>query len=218
MIADDGTPMLTEEEVKILLDPPCSQDGADKIKILIVEDNLTTQLLYDKGLFNQIFDKKMVASGKEALLLYNEWRPDIILLDIYLPEMTGYMVLKEIRTTIGDMNTTIVMATSLSGAEDVLSCMKLGVEGYIVKPVPPREIGVKVLGYYAKKEPKRARKAEALCMVLVKESQVRWLLDKEKSKTREDEAGQCEAASGLKSGEEEAGEEGKEAGKTSVEK
>jgi DNA-binding response OmpR family regulator len=200
MAADDEALGLAEEKEKTPLEPRCSQNGADKIKILVVEDNHTTQLLYEKGLFHQIFDKKMVASGKEALLVYNEWHPDIILLDIYLPEMTGYLVLKEIRKTIGDMNTTIVMATSLSGTEDVLSCMKLCVEGYIVKPFLPREIGVKILGYYAKKEPERARKAEALCTALVKESQARWLLDKDKSKTKEEDAGTCDGASDSKSG------------------
>ncbi|MCX5856050.1 MAG: response regulator, partial [Deltaproteobacteria bacterium] len=126
--------MLSKDEVNYLLESQCSQNGKDKIKILIVEDDLTTRLLYDKGLFNQIFDKKMVVSGKEAILVYNEWHPDIIMLDIYLLEMTGYQVLKTIRTNIKDDETTIVMATSLSDKEDVLSCMKLGIEGYITKP------------------------------------------------------------------------------------
>jgi CheY-like chemotaxis protein len=97
----------------------------------------------------------MAVSGKEAILVYEEWHPDIIVLDIYLPEMTGYQVLKAIRTTIEDNKTTIVMATALSGREDVLSCMKLGVEGYIVKPFQCMEIGAKILSYYAKKEPER---------------------------------------------------------------
>ncbi|MCX5838169.1 MAG: response regulator, partial [Deltaproteobacteria bacterium] len=184
-----GTRMLSKDEVNCLLEPQCSPSGTDKIKILVVEDDHTTQLLYDKGLFNQIFDKKLVASGKEALLVYEEWHPDIIILDIYLPEMTGYQILKAIRTNIEDKKTTIVMATSLSGREDVLSCMTLGVEGYIIKPFSLQEIGAKILGYYAKKEPERARKADTLCREILKQSQIRWLLDKDKSKTKEDTEG-----------------------------
>ncbi len=180
---------LTEDKMNSLIEPPCSQDGKDKIKILIVEDDLTTRMLYDKGLFNQIFDRKIAVSGKEAIRVYDEWHPDIILLDIYLPEMTGYQVLKEIRSIIEDKKTTIVMATTLSAKEDVLSCAKLGIEGYIIKPFSCSDIGAKIMGYYAKKEPERARKAEALCKEIVRQSQVKLLLDNDKSKTKEDAEG-----------------------------
>lgn len=185
MDTDKKHSTLIDEEAKILLESERSQESTDKIKILIVEDDHSTQLIYDKGIFDQIFDKKMVASGKEAIFVYDEWRPDIIVLDIYLPEMTGFQVLKEIRTTFEDRKTTIVMATALSGSEDVMSCMKLGVEGYIIKPFPFREIGAKILGYYAKKEPERARKADVLYRGILKQSRIRWLLNQDKSKTKE---------------------------------
>jgi DNA-binding response OmpR family regulator len=209
MATDDGTRMLTTDQVNSLLEPQSSQGGADKIKILVVEDDHTTQILYDKGLFNEVFDKKMVASGKEALLVYGEWHPDIIILDIYLPEMTGYQVLKAIRTMIDDTKTTIVMATALSGREDIMSCMKLGVEGYIVKPFSLQEIAAKILGYYAKKEPERAGKADTLCREVLKQSQIRWLLDKDKTQTKEDTkgiGGGADKKPGEAGGEKEAGE------------
>lgn len=170
----------------------------EKIKVLIVEDDPGTRLLYDRGLFNEIFDKKTVVTGKEALIAYKEWHPDIILLDIYLPEITGYQVLKTIRTTILDKKTTIVMATALSGSEDVMACLKLGVEGYIVKPLQLADIAVKILNYYAKKEPDRARKAEMLCMELVRRYQVELLTDKDRSKTGENLEREKEAVSDSK--------------------
>ena len=215
MATEEKHPILSKDEVNYLLESQCSENGTDKIRILIVEDDLTTQLLYDKGLFNPIFDKKMAVSGKEALLVYDEWHPDIIVLDIYLPEMTGYQALKTIRTTFGDKKTTIVMATSLSGSEDVLSCMKLGVEGYIIKPFQCMEIGAKILSYYAKKEPERARKAAALFREIAKQSQVKLFLDKDKSKTKKDTAGVRDGASETETGE--AGGE-KETGETATEK
>ena len=215
MTTDDETGMLTKGEVKSLLELQCSQSGTDKIKILVVEDDHTTQLLYEKGLFNQIFDKKVVASGKEALLVYNEWHPDIIALDVYLLEMTGYQVLKTIRTTIKDNETTIVMATSLSDKEDILSCMKLGIEGYIIKPFSCSEIGAKILGYYAKKEPERARKAADLCRDIAIQSQVKLLLDKDMLKTKEDTESVRNGTSEAETGE---AEEEKETGETPEEK
>jgi DNA-binding response OmpR family regulator len=185
MATGEDSHKLTKDQVNSLLESIRSQDSTDKIKILIVEDDHSTRLLYDRGLFNEIFDKKMAVSGKESIRVYDEWRPDIILLDIYLPEMSGFQVLKEIRTTIEDKKTTIVMATSLSDKEDVLSCMKLGIDGYIIKPFSCSEIGVKILDYYAKKEPERVRKVEALCREIAKQSQVKLLLDKSKAKANE---------------------------------
>ncbi|MEI6608321.1 MAG: response regulator [Deltaproteobacteria bacterium] len=163
--------------------------GTNKIKVLVVEDDTSTQLLYDKGLFNQVFDKKLVASGEEALLVHNEWHPDIIILDIQLPEMNGDQVLKEIRTNIEDKKTTIVMATSMAGREDVMSCVKYGIEGYIVKPFSVQEIALKILGYYAKKEQDCALKADARCRDILQQSQTRLLLAKEDAKTKENTRG-----------------------------
>jgi len=202
MVSEEESPMLTKKEVTSLLEPQGPQSGTDRIRILVVEDDLTTRLLYDKGLFSQVFDKKMAVSGKEAILAYDEWHPDIIVLDIYLPEMTGYQVLKEIRTTIEDRKTTIVMATALSGSEDVLSCMKLGIDGYIVKPFHLREIGEKILSYYAKKEPERARRADVLRREILKQSQIRWLLDQDQPRPKEVAEGIGEAASDKEPGEE----------------
>jgi DNA-binding response OmpR family regulator len=200
MTTDARFHILSKGEVNNLLEPQASIDGTDKIKILVVEDEHTTQLLYEKGLFNQIFDKKIVVSGKEAIVVYDEWHPDIIILDIYLPEMTGYQVLKKIRATIKDTKTTIVMATSLSGSEDVISCMKLGVEGYIIKPFSLQEIGIKILGYYAKKEPERSRKAATMCREILKQSQLRWLLDKDKAVTKKDSEGNSNDVSDTETG------------------
>ena len=174
--------------------------GTNKIKIMVVEDDTSTQLLYDKGLFNQVFEKKMVVSGKEALLVYNDWHPDIIILDIHLPEITGDQVLKAIRTTINDKKTTIVMATSKSGSDDVQSCMTLGIEGYIIKPFSLQEIATKILRYYAKKEPGRARNADAQCREIMQQTQIRSLLDKDKSKTKEDTKGAGDSTADTETG------------------
>jgi CheY-like chemotaxis protein len=182
-----------------LFEAQYSQNGSEKIKILVVEDDAITRTLYDKGLFDEVFDKKMVISGQKALLVYNAWHPDIIVLDIFIPELTGFLVLKEIRTTFNDKTTTIVMATSLHGKEDILSCMKLGVEGYIVKPLKLWKLQTMILSYYAKREPERARKAHALCQEILKKTRVRWLQDKDKSEMKNGE-NEGDGASGMETG------------------
>jgi len=163
--------------------------GTSKIKVLVVEDDTSTQLLYDRGLFNQVFEKKLVGSGEEALLVHNEWHPDIIILDIQLPGMNGDQVLKEIRTNIEDKKTTIVMATSMSGSEVDMVSAKDGIDGYIVKPFSLQQIALKTLSCYAKKEPERAQKADTQCRDILQQSKIRLMMAKGDSKTKENTGG-----------------------------
>ena len=82
--------------------------------------------------------------------VYHAWNPDIILLDMRMPEMTGYSVLKEIREKNGDNSATIIFATILSYEDDIEACINPGIQGYIVKPIKAGEIGEKILEYYRK--------------------------------------------------------------------
>jgi len=127
-----------------------------KIKILIAEDDKDTLELYQKGLTENLFEVRFAINGKEALDLYQEWRPDIIVLDIVMPVMTGYSVLKEIREKMKDRISKIVMATSLSTKHDIIDCSKLGIEGYIIKPFQYTEIGSILINYLKQASPQQA--------------------------------------------------------------
>ncbi|MFP5213128.1 MAG: response regulator transcription factor [Acidobacteriota bacterium] len=121
---------------------------AERIKILLVDDDRSIRGLYNLGLPDEEFEKQFASNGKEALQTYATWHPDIVLLDIMLPELSGYSVLKTIRKANQDKLTSIIMATSISGKDDVLDCLKLGIQGYIVKPFKHTEIKEKVLEYF----------------------------------------------------------------------
>lgn len=163
----------------------------DKIKILIVEDSPNIQMLYKKGLPDDVFEKKFCSDGREALAFYNEWNPDIIILDVMLPGISGYVVLKEIRQNIGDKKTVIIISTVLHGKDDVVSFMKLGIQGYIVKPFRVTEIGNTILKYYENIHPDRARNAQNNYNAVMDEIRKSYLTDKtkndEKSITEEKE-------------------------------
>lgn len=149
--------MLTDDEVKVLIAP--NESLGDKIKILIVEDSPNINLLYDRGLPEAVFEKRFAHNGSDALLAYEEWQPEIIVLDVMLPVKSGYTVLKEIRNVIGDKKTTIIMSTSLSEKDDVTTMMKLGIQGYIIKPFGVRDIGGRILRYLEKVDHQRAEVA-----------------------------------------------------------
>lgn len=121
---------------------------SSKLKILIVEDDISTQKLFDLALSDDFFEKRYSANGGEALASYKTWKPDIIILDIVMPVITGYSVLKEIREHYGDKTTTIIMATSLKHEEHIKDCVKLGIQGYMIKPFQWKKIGTKIMKYY----------------------------------------------------------------------
>ncbi len=125
----------------------------ERIKALIVEDTKPIQAIYNFGLEDSIFEKRIVATGDEALEIYDEWRPDLIILDIVLPGMSGYTFLKTIREEKEDRTTTVIMASSISDKNAVVDCLKQGIQGYLVKPILPKEVGSKVLEYYRKANP-----------------------------------------------------------------
>lgn len=119
-----------------------------KIKILVAEDEPNLLQLYSISLRETIFERRFATNGKEALSLYQSWQPDIILLDIWMPVMTGYLVLQEIRSARADKVTTIIMATSASNENDIKDCLQFDVQGYILKPFHVEEVSTKIVQYY----------------------------------------------------------------------
>jgi len=103
------------------------------LTLLYAEDDTLIQenfLLLLKDYFDQIY---VAHNGKEALDLYHEKEPDIIILDIYMPQIDGLSVAKEIREA--DEETPIIMITGHSDRELLLDAVSLKLEAYLVKPI-----------------------------------------------------------------------------------
>lgn len=112
-----------------------------KLKTLIVEDDLLLQEFYMLGLPEEEYEKKFSGNGIDALEVYKSWKPEIIILDIGLPQMDGYSVLRKIREEIKDEETTIIMITGDSDKHKINDCIKLGISDYVVKPFKYKKPG-----------------------------------------------------------------------------
>jgi CheY-like chemotaxis protein len=121
---------------------------SDKLKLLIAEDDEKTIKLYEKFLSGIAFQTKIVKDGTEALITYDQWQPDIILLDILLPTMPGLEVLKEIREVRKDKHPAVIMATSQGKQETVKTCIQYGIQGYILKPLDVARLNRSILDNY----------------------------------------------------------------------
>ena len=73
-----------------------------------------------------------------------------------MPVMSGQEVLREIREARRDISTTIIISSLSSHRDDVAICARFGVQGYLVKPLNPKEISRILLDLYAKANPRKA--------------------------------------------------------------
>ncbi|HEX9595094.1 MAG TPA: response regulator [Candidatus Saccharimonadales bacterium] len=107
--------------------------GDEKKKVLLVEDDETLAGVYVERLEAEGFDVRRVDNGEGALSAAIEYKPNLILLDIMMPKISGFDVLDILRNTPETTNVRIVMLTALSQPKDKERAEKLGVDDYLVK-------------------------------------------------------------------------------------
>jgi len=102
-------------------------------KILIVEDDDALAGVYQMRLQAEGFDVKRVANGEDALSAALAYSPDLVLLDIMMPKVSGFDVLDILRNTPETAKLKIIMLTALSQDSDKQRAQSLGVDDYLVK-------------------------------------------------------------------------------------
>lgn len=109
--------------------------------ILIVDDETTITDIIEFNLQKEGFETKAVHDGKEALLAVNEHEPDLMLLDVMMPEMDGFKALELLRQKY---KFPILMLTAKEEEADKVRGLELGADDYITKPFGIRELIARV--------------------------------------------------------------------------
>lgn len=112
---------------------------ATKQKILIVDDDENIAELISLYLTKECFDTMMVHDGEKALVAFESYRPNLILLDLMLPGIDGYQVCREIRTR---SSVPIIMLSAKGEVFDKVLGLELGADDYIMKPFDSKELVV----------------------------------------------------------------------------
>ncbi|HWT55972.1 MAG TPA: response regulator [Candidatus Microsaccharimonas sp.] len=102
-------------------------------RLLLVEDDNALANVYVTRLQTEGFDVRRVANGEEALAAALSYKPDLIILDVMMPKVSGFDVLDILRNTPDTANVKIVMLTALSQDSDKERAESLGVDDYMVK-------------------------------------------------------------------------------------
>lgn len=113
-------------------------------KILIADDDLEIADLLRFTFEQEKYAVVVANDGEQALRLVKEEKPDVVILDVNMPKMTGFEVCEKIRQDGATCLIPVIMLTSLSKAKDKLTGIKLGADDYLNKPFEPFELLARV--------------------------------------------------------------------------
>ena len=113
-------------------------------RILIVEDELDLRSTLEFKFKSEGYSVDAVSKGKEAIEAIARKKPDLVLLDLMLPDMSGLDVCKTIRNNTDPFDTAIIMLTAKGEEVDRVLGFELGADDYVVKPFSVRELALRV--------------------------------------------------------------------------
>lgn len=102
-------------------------------KILFIEDESAIQKTFGEILQQEGYEMISALDGEIGLRLAKMKKPDLILLDLILPKMNGFEVLKKLKEEEGTKNIPVIVLTNLEGMEDIDKALELGAKTYLVK-------------------------------------------------------------------------------------
>ena len=135
---------------------------AVKQKILIVDDDNNIAELISLYLTKECYDTKIVNDGEQALIAFEHYKPNMLLLDLMLPGIDGYQVCREIRAK---SDVPIIMLSAKGGVFDKVLGLELGADDYILKPFDSKELVARVKAVLRRFQP---AKPEAYASVDIK--------------------------------------------------
>ena len=128
-------------------------------KILIVDDDVDTLRLVGIMLQRQGYQIVAASNGNQAIQMAQSEDPDLILLDVMMPDLDGYEVTKRLRGDPGTGSIPIIMFTAKSQVDDKVTGFEVGADDYLTKPTQPRELFAHVKAVLARGGKKRAPSA-----------------------------------------------------------
>lgn len=119
-------------------------------RALIIDDDIWMQRILSKTLESYGFKTLLSANGIEGIALAVEYVPNLIILDILMPELSGQMTLKIIKKIKATKNIPILMVSAMSNTENLGLAVKAGVSGFISKPFTRATVFEKLITIFGK--------------------------------------------------------------------
>lgn len=143
-------------------------------RILAVDDVAASRLLLNKLLTGIGFLVQEAGDGEEAISLWQEWHPDLILMDMRMPIIDGYEATKRIKAQAQGKNTTIIALTASAFEEEKVEILSAGCDDFMRKPFKESELLTKIGQYlninYLYEEKTAQSQSQELLLELTRES------------------------------------------------
>lgn len=105
--------------------------------ILVVDDNEMNRDMLSRRLQRQQYEVIMAEDGEKALAIVKQHPFDLVLLDIMMPNLSGYEVLEQLKTDPETQHIPVIMISAVDDLDSVVRCIELGAEDYLFKPFNP---------------------------------------------------------------------------------
>ncbi len=136
-------------------------DRAPRRTVLVVDDEPTIAEVVARYLERAGYAAVTAADGLEAIRLAEERRPDLVVLDVMLPQLDGLEVLRRLRERDG-ARTPVILLTAKGEHDDRIAGLRSGADDYVVKPFSPRELVARVEAVLRRVDPPAAADAQPL--------------------------------------------------------
>lgn len=116
-------------------------------KLLLIEDDPIFSMILRTALKSRGYEVETEGDGLKGLLRAADYRPDLIILDVNLPTLSGFDVAKRLKESEDLKDTPILMLTALNQEANIMRGYSLGVEDYLTKPFPIEHLFLKIRKY-----------------------------------------------------------------------
>jgi two-component system, OmpR family, alkaline phosphatase synthesis response regulator PhoP len=113
-------------------------------RVLIVDDNPQNADLMEAYLGSSGYELRTAADGEQTLHDIAEWQPDLVLLDIMMPKMSGFEVCKRLRADRATRDIAVLMVTALDQPSDIERAVEAGTDDFLSKPINKSELLLRV--------------------------------------------------------------------------
>lgn len=131
-------------------------------KLLVVDDFELNRDMLTRRLRTRGFEVQGASNGEEALKLVDEFGPDLVLLDIMMPDINGYEVLSRLRQKYDPTKLSVIMVTAKDQSQDIVQALDLGADDYVTKPIDFAVVMARIRSQLGRRQAERAlRESEA---------------------------------------------------------
>jgi DNA-binding response OmpR family regulator len=139
------------------MQPPGTKETAPSRppRVLIAEDNPQGAELLEAYLGDCGYELRTASDGEEALRTVAEWQPDLILLDVMMPRLSGFEVCKRLRANPATRDLAVLMVTALDQVSDVERALEAGTDDFLSKPIEKSVLLLRVRSMLRSRQYKR---------------------------------------------------------------